>query len=81
MRAVHLDTRGLSTEAFLLAFRRFTSRRGLPATLNSNNAKTFESACKDIRNISLAEKVWNYLVNRRITWSIILERAPWCGGY
>ena len=41
-RAVHLElTRGLSTEAFLLAFRRFASRRGLPATLNSDNAKTF----------------------------------------
>jgi hypothetical protein len=38
-RAVHLElTRGLSIEAFLLAFRRFASRRGLPATLNSDNA-------------------------------------------
>ena len=33
-RAVHLElTRGVSVPAFLLAFRRFASRRGLPATL------------------------------------------------
>ena len=43
-RAVHLElAQGLSIEAFLLAFQRFTSRRGLPATLNSDNAKTFKS--------------------------------------
>ncbi|XP_028417780.1 uncharacterized protein LOC114542425 [Dendronephthya gigantea] len=77
-RAVHLDiTRGLSVEAFLLSFRRFTSRRGLPATLNADNAKTFKSACKEIRSITRAEEVWNYLVNRRITWSFIIEKAPW----
>lgn len=33
-RAVHLElTRGLGVQDFLLAFRRFTSRRGLPANL------------------------------------------------
>ena len=82
-RAVHLElTRRLSTEAFLLAFRRFASRRGLPATLNSDNAKTFKSACKDIcKKITRAEEVWAYLVNRRIMWSFIVEKAPWWGGY
>ena len=42
-RAIHLElTRGLGVQAFLLAFRRFAIRRGLPATLNSDNAKTFK---------------------------------------
>lgn len=41
-RAVHLElTRGLNVQHFLLAFRRFTSRRGLPATIQSDNAKRF----------------------------------------
>ena len=63
-RAVHLKlTRGLSVQAFLLAFRRFASRRGLPATLNSDNAKTFKSSCKEIRKITRAEEVWRFLTN------------------
>lgn len=49
--------------------------------LNSDNAKTFKSACKDICKITRAEEVWAYLVNRRITWSFIVEKAPWWGGY
>ena len=40
-RTVHLELlRSLTVESFLLAFRRFASRRGLPATLISDNAKT-----------------------------------------
>ena len=81
-RAVHLElTRGLSVQAFLLAFRRFASRRGLPATLNSDNAKTFKSSCKEIRKITRAEEVWRFLTNKRIVWNFIIERAPWWGGY
>ena len=42
--AVHLVlTNGVSFLAFLLAFRRFASRRGLPATILSDNAKTFRA--------------------------------------
>ena len=38
-RAAHLElTRNLTVGTFLLAFRRFTSQRGLPATLITDNA-------------------------------------------
>ena len=38
--AVNLElTYNLSLDSFFLAFRRFTSRHGLPATLISDNAK------------------------------------------
>ena len=81
-RAVHLElTRSLSVESFLLAFRRFTSRRGLPATITSDNAKTFRSSSRDIRNIARAEEVWRFLANKQITWTFIIERAPWWGGF
>ena len=43
-RAVHLElTPDLSVNSFLLAFRRFVGRRGLPVTVISDIAKTFHS--------------------------------------
>lgn len=81
-RAVHLEIcRSLNVQDFLLAFRRFASRRGLPATLTSDNAKTFKSSCKEIRKIARSDEVWRYLVNQRISWHFIIERAPWWGGF
>ena len=81
-RAVHLElTRGLSVQAFLLAFRRFASRRGLPATIQSDNAKTFQSSSKEIRKIARSPEVWRYLTNNQIAWNFIVEKAPWWGGY
>jgi len=81
-RAVHLEmTRGLGVQAFLLAFQGFTTRRGLPATLNSDNAKTFKSSCKEIRKITRAEEVWRFLSNKRVNWNFIIQKAPWWGGY
>ena len=41
-RAVHLElTPTLNVPSFLLAFRKFAGRRGLPHTMISDNAKTF----------------------------------------
>lgn len=75
-QAVQLElTRGLSVQAFLLAFRRFASRRGLPAMLHSDNAKTFKLASKEIRKITRAEEVWRFLSNKRIVWNFIIEKA------
>ena len=42
-RAVHLErVESLDVEAFIRSFRRFCARGGLPATLLSDNAKTFK---------------------------------------
>ena len=80
-RAIHLElTTSLSIDSFLLAFRRFVSRRGLPVTLMSDNAKTFRSASRDIRKIMQSDKVMRYLTDNHITWNFITERAPWWGG-
>ena len=81
-RAVHLELpKRLSSEAFMLAFRRFTNRRGLPVTLLSDNAKTFKSASKDIVKISRAKEVTHYMANNGVTWKFIVERAAWWGGF
>ena len=81
-RAVHLElVADLNVSSFLLAFRRFSSRRGVPATLLSDNAKTFKSAAKEVRNIMRSKDVHTHLTNLRITWNFIVERAPWWGGF
>ena len=81
-RAVHLElTRSLSTQAFLLSFRRFVSRRGLPSVLISDNATTFKSASKEVEQICRSKEVQDFLVGRGVTWQYIVERAPWWGGF
>ena len=51
-RAVHLEmVPGLSAQNFILCFRRFAARRGLPQRMVSDNAKTFKSAKKIIERI------------------------------
>ena len=81
-RAVHLElVPNLNADSFLLAFRRFASRRGLPSTLLSDNAKTFKSACKEIRNIIGSRKVAAHLTRHRVTWNFTVERAPWWRGF
>ena len=64
--AVHPElTKRLSSEAFMLAFRRSTSRRGLPLALLSDNARTFKSPSKDIVRIAELKKlpiIWPIMV-------------------
>ena len=81
-RAVHLELApDLSVESFLLLFRRFAARRGLPATLISDNAKTFKTSSKELIKIARSPDVICHLKNHRISWRFIVERAPWWGGF
>ncbi|XP_054710302.1 uncharacterized protein LOC129220001 [Uloborus diversus] len=84
-RAVHLEVASdLSTETFILAFKRFVSRRGLCKIVYSDNAKTFiktDSLLKEIwSKISKAE-VQQYFTKNRIVWKFIVPRASWWGGF
>ena len=80
-RALHLEvTEGLSANTFLLAFRRFCSRRGIPSIILSDNAKTFKHCAKEIMKIIRSEEVHQYLSNKQITCTFIAEKAPWWGG-
>ena len=77
-RAVHLElVADLNVSSFLLSFHQFTSSRGLPAILLLDNAKTFKSAAKEVRNIIRSKDVHTHLTNLQITWNFIVERAPW----
>jgi len=51
-RAVHLEVvNDLIVDTFLLAFRRFCSRKSLPRKMISDNASTYLSAVEEIRKI------------------------------
>jgi len=73
VRAVHLElVDSLSLEDFLYGFRRFVARRGMPAVIWSDNARTFTAAAVKLPQMfgPLAPR-WNYIV----------PRSPWWGGW
>ncbi|XP_064471808.1 uncharacterized protein LOC135386025 [Ornithodoros turicata] len=83
-RAVHLElTKSMSTEDFLMALRRFVSRRGVPATIYSDNFRTFKRASRELTPAWLSQnaQVNVFLTARRITWKFIVERGAWWGGF
>ena len=72
-RAVHLEmTDSLSKEDFLLAFRRFSSRRSMPSTIYSDGAKTYRAADR-YRRASLGTLAPE--------WRFNAPRSPWWGGW
>lgn len=73
VRAVHLElVSSLSLEDFMLAFRRFCSRRGVPSVIYSDNAKTFKAAS------SLLYKIYGQATP---TWKFSAPLAPTWGGW
>ena len=78
---------GKTTEAFLAAFKRFTSRRELPKDIYSDNDGTFRGASKDLKELYqlLMTTEWTdtlraFFLDSHITWHNIPERAPHFGG-
>ena len=81
-RGIHLElTTSLNVDAFFLAFRRFTARRGLPSTIRTDNAQTFKRAAKELQRFTRSNVLHNYMINHRISWQFIPPKAPWWGGY
>ena len=67
--AIHLElTDSLSLLDFMLVFRRFLSRPGLPEIVYSNNAKTFKAASTALQN---------YFSHFVPHWKFIVPRSPW----
>jgi hypothetical protein len=52
-RALHLELASdMSTHKFLMAFKRFSGKRGIPHTIYSDNARTFHAASKELTELS-----------------------------
>ncbi|KRZ59301.1 hypothetical protein T02_15048 [Trichinella nativa] len=84
-RAVHLElVSEMSTVGVVQALRRFIARRGRPATIQTDNFRSFQSAASELRRLWRGidvEQVQNELAGQRIQWHFIPPRAPWMGGY
>ncbi|GBN44278.1 hypothetical protein AVEN_211377-1 [Araneus ventricosus] len=80
-RALHLElVSSLSTDAFLLSFRRFVARRGRPRIIYSDNGTNFRGAYNELAAIDWNE-VSRYAEIQRITWKFIPPTAAWWGGF
>ena len=81
-RAVHLEVvTDLTENTFLLAFRRFASRKSLPEVMISDNASTYIAAAKQIEELTRSSTLTEKLNNYGTTWKFIPKRAPWYGGF
>ena len=81
-RPVHLElVEDLLVETFKRCLRRFIARRGIPALIVSDNAKTFKGTEKQLRTLFRHPQVREEMQNHRIEWRFNLERAPWWGGF
>ncbi|XP_055950873.1 uncharacterized protein LOC129984959 [Argiope bruennichi] len=80
-RAVHLELiLTLSTQGFLLGFRRFIARRGRPSIIYSDNGSNFVGSNNLFESID-----WN-IVGReaailKIDWKFSPPATPWWGGF
>lgn len=83
-RAVHLElVTSMTSEAFIVAFRRFTARRGFCAELYSDNGTTFVGANTEMKK---AIETWeesntlDFMASRGTQWHFITPAAPFKGG-
>lgn len=80
-RAVHLDlVPDMTAATFIRSFRRFTARRGTPARMVSDNAKTFKAAATIVKNTLECPEARAFLNQFHVDWKFNLEKAPWWGG-
>ena len=81
-RAVHLEVvLDLTLESFMLAFRKFSSRRSTPATIISDNASTYLAAAEELTRLFQSSSLKTALEYHGVTWKFIPKRAPWYGGF
>jgi len=84
-RAIHLElVESYATSAFLGAYSRFCSRRGLPASMYSDNGTTFAGADRELtcafRAAVRDPNFLNFTAADKTSWHFIPPSAPHFGG-
>jgi transposase InsO family protein len=79
VRAVHIEVVGsLSTDAAIMALRRFIARQGT-TTLYSDNGTAFVGASRELARL-YEQPVQEFAANERIAWKLIPPSAPFMAG-
>ncbi|XP_045763002.1 uncharacterized protein LOC123865810 [Maniola jurtina] len=82
-RAIHLELVGdLSTDAYLLALKRFVSRRGKPAEIFSDNGRNFTGLMTEFSKFlaNCADEIKEFAINNNIKFKFIPPYSPHFGG-
>ncbi|KAL7306684.1 hypothetical protein TKK_0001357 [Trichogramma kaykai] len=85
-KAIHLEAvSDLTAVAFVAAYKRFVSRRGICHTLISDNGTTFRGADKELKSmfrqaLEFYQRSAARLANHGTDWTFIPPRAPHFGG-
>ena len=80
-RGVHLDlVENLDAATFIRSLKRFTSRRGIPVRIVSDNGSTFTAAAKVLKRMFTDPALEQHLLSCHMRWDFNLEKAPWWGG-
>ncbi|GFX19883.1 integrase catalytic domain-containing protein [Trichonephila clavipes] len=80
-RALHLElVNALSSDAFLLALRRFIARRGRPRIIYCDNGTNFRGAFNDLAKLDW-HKISRETSTQKIVWKFIPPTAAWWGGW
>ena len=75
--AVHLEmVSDLSTDTFILTFRRFASRKSLPQVMVSDNASTYAAAAEELSALLQSKELETTLGSHGIIWKFIPKKAP-----
>lgn len=80
-KAVHLElAEDMSTASFIAAMQRFSSRRGRPSEMYSDNGTNFVGAQKEIQQILNSEEFQTSIGQEGIKWHFQPPSAPNFGG-
>lgn len=85
-KAIHLElVSALDTELFLVALKKFTSRRGVPSHIHSDNGSNFLEASNELKALyEFLEKEKSNLATamamEKITWHFMPPQTPHFGG-
>ena len=84
LRAVHLEIASdLSTDAFIMALRRFMARRGQPKIIRCDNGTNFVGAVNELKeNINKwnQSQIDNFLLQHNVKWIFNPPSASHVGG-
>lgn len=82
VRAVHLEVvHGLTTQACLMAVRRFICKRGTPDEFFSDNGTNFKGACNELEKIKQIDRECaESVTSSTLKWNFIPPGTPHMGG-